>query len=80
MESKSIDKNEYEISKSNIGDKFRKSLHLEHPTVEWRYGKPPIYESANQLFEQGRTKVCIQFYLLCIFNYLMCLINLSFVL
>ncbi|KAL0546776.1 hypothetical protein IC582_016689 [Cucumis melo] len=56
MESKSIDKNEYEISKSNIGDKFRKSLHLEHPSVEWRYGKPPTYESANQLFEQGRTK------------------------
>ncbi|XP_023552029.1 pathogen-related protein-like [Cucurbita pepo subsp. pepo] len=40
-----------------VPDKFRAKLHLEAPTVEWRYGKPPTYESANHLFEEGRTKV-----------------------
>ncbi|CAK9324355.1 unnamed protein product [Citrullus colocynthis] len=39
-----------------LPDKFRSSLHLEHPSVQWRYGKPPTYESANKLFEEGRTK------------------------
>ncbi|XP_022931449.1 pathogen-related protein-like [Cucurbita moschata] len=42
---------------SVLPDKYRANLHLEHPTVQWRYGKPPTYESANQLFEEGRTKV-----------------------
>ncbi|KAG6577036.1 hypothetical protein SDJN03_24610, partial [Cucurbita argyrosperma subsp. sororia] len=39
------------------GDKYRASLHLEGPTVEWRMGKPPNYEAVNKLFEEGRTKV-----------------------
>nr|AEM42990.1 pathogen-related protein [Siraitia grosvenorii] len=39
-----------------LPDKYRSSLHLEHPTVHWRHGKPPTYHSVNQLFEEGRTK------------------------
>ncbi|XP_038893242.1 pathogen-related protein-like [Benincasa hispida] len=39
-----------------VPDKYRASLHLEDPNVEWRYGNPPTYEIANQLFGEGRTK------------------------
>jgi hypothetical protein len=40
------------------GDKYRSFLHDEaENTTQWRHGGPPIYDSVNQLFEEGRTKV-----------------------
>ncbi|XP_022142782.1 pathogen-related protein-like [Momordica charantia] len=45
------------IATNILPDKFRASLHLEDPTIEWRYGKPPSYEIVDHLFEEGRTKV-----------------------
>lgn len=41
----------------HLPDKYRVFLHLEPPTIDWRHGKPPTYETVNQLFEDGRTKV-----------------------
>lgn len=42
-------------------DKYRRFLHEDQAaaagTIEWRHGGPPIYDSVNNLFEQGRTKV-----------------------
>ncbi|XP_004231587.2 pathogen-related protein-like [Solanum lycopersicum] len=42
-------------------DKYRRFLHEDHvaaaETMEWRHGSPPIYDSVNNVFEQGRTKV-----------------------
>lgn len=44
-------------------DKYRKFLHEEQAatagSIHWRHGGPPIYDAVNNLFEQGRTKVCI---------------------
>ncbi|XP_022142750.1 pathogen-related protein-like [Momordica charantia] len=54
---KAMAKGSSSIGTNILPDKFRASLHLEHPTVEWRYGKPPSYEAANKLFEEGRTQV-----------------------
>ena len=40
------------------GDIYRSILHDEADnTTKWRHGGPPTYDSVNQLFEQGRTKV-----------------------
>ena len=40
------------------GDKYRSFLHDEAENItQWRHGGPPIYDSVNQLFEEGRTKV-----------------------
>ncbi|KAI4333557.1 hypothetical protein L6164_018345 [Bauhinia variegata] len=40
------------------GDKYRSFLYDEaEKTTHWRHGGPPTYDSVNQLFEQGRTKV-----------------------
>jgi len=43
-------------------DKYRRFLHEDHVaaagTMGWRHGNPPIYDSVNNVFEQGRTKVC----------------------
>jgi hypothetical protein len=52
------------------GDKYRSFLHDEaENTTQWRHGGPPIYDSVNQLFEEGRTKVIDSlfffFYFLC---------------
>ncbi|XP_038907210.1 pathogen-related protein-like isoform X2 [Benincasa hispida] len=41
---------------SIVADKYRVFLNLEDPTIQWRHGKPPTYETVNQLFEDGRTK------------------------
>ncbi|KAK4709931.1 hypothetical protein R3W88_004444 [Solanum pinnatisectum] len=42
-------------------DKYRRFLHEDHvaaaETMEWRHGIPPNYDSVNNVFEQGRTKV-----------------------
>lgn len=42
-------------------DKYRQFLHEDQAaaegTIQWRHGGPPIYDSVNKLFEQGRTKV-----------------------
>ena len=42
-------------------DKYRRFLHEDHvaaaETIEWKHGSPPIYDSVNNVFEQGRTKV-----------------------
>ncbi|WMV14289.1 hypothetical protein MTR67_007674 [Solanum verrucosum] len=42
-------------------DKYRRFLHEDHVaaagTMGWRHGSPPIYDSVNNVFEQGRTKV-----------------------
>ncbi|XP_022142749.1 pathogen-related protein-like [Momordica charantia] len=54
---KTMAKGSSSIGTNILPDKLRASLHLDHPTVEWRYGKPPSYEAANKLFEEGRTKV-----------------------
>lgn len=51
------------IGSNIVADKYRASLHLEHPTVQWRYGNPPTYETANHLFEEGRTKVLLYIYI-----------------
>lgn len=49
-------------------DKYRQVLHEDEAaaagTIEWRHGGPPIYDSVNKLFEQGRTKVCVIFFVL----------------
>lgn len=37
-------------------DKYRSVLHEVDPNTEWRHGAPPTYDSANKLFEEGRTK------------------------
>jgi hypothetical protein len=40
------------------GDIYRSILHDEaENTTQWRHGGPPEYDSVNQLFEEGRTKV-----------------------
>ncbi|KAJ6967328.1 hypothetical protein NC652_004780 [Populus alba x Populus x berolinensis] len=39
------------------GDKYRSFLHDEAENItQWRHGGPPMYDSVNQLFEEGRTK------------------------
>ncbi|XP_006367889.1 pathogen-related protein-like [Solanum tuberosum] len=42
-------------------DKYRRFLHEDHVagagTMGWRHGSPPIYDSVNNVFDQGRTKV-----------------------
>ena len=38
------------------GDKYRSFLHEDADKVEWRHGGPPIYDSINKIFEEGRTK------------------------
>ncbi|KAL6975487.1 hypothetical protein U1Q18_042050 [Sarracenia purpurea var. burkii] len=41
-------------------DKYRSLLNDEEEAtknIQWRHGAPPTYDSANQLFEEGRTKV-----------------------
>ncbi|KAH0698005.1 hypothetical protein KY289_015487 [Solanum tuberosum] len=42
-------------------DKYRRFLHEDHVaaagTMGWRHGSPPIYDTVNNVFEQGRTKV-----------------------
>ncbi|XP_055804864.1 pathogen-related protein-like [Solanum dulcamara] len=44
-----------------VSDKYRRFLREGHVaaagTIQWRHGVPPIYDSVNKLFEQGRTKV-----------------------
>lgn len=44
-----------------VSDKYRQFLHEDQAaaigTIQWRHGGPPIYDSVNKLFEQGRTKV-----------------------
>ena len=42
------------------GDKYRSFLHEDANKVEWRHGGPPIYDSINKIFEEGRTKVLIK--------------------
>ncbi|KAK4398305.1 Pathogen-related protein [Sesamum angolense] len=39
-------------------DKYRSFLHDEAQNTEWRHGGPPIFDTVNRLFEQGRTKAC----------------------
>ncbi|XP_038904524.1 pathogen-related protein-like [Benincasa hispida] len=39
-----------------VVDKYRVFLNLKDPTIQWRNGKPPTYESLNKFFEDGRTK------------------------
>lgn len=47
------------------GDKYRSFLDDEDHVhkIQWRHGGPPIFDSVNKLFEEGRTKVIS--YLLC---------------
>ncbi|GMN54361.1 hypothetical protein TIFTF001_023487 [Ficus carica] len=46
-----------EASVKSAGDKYRSFLKDEETTnIHWRHGGPPIYDSVNHLFEQGRTK------------------------
>ncbi|KAL8167612.1 hypothetical protein V2J09_009111 [Rumex salicifolius] len=41
------------------GDKYRSLLNEErhNKNIHWRHGSPPIFDSVNKLFEEGRTKV-----------------------
>lgn len=45
-----------------VSDKYRRMLHEDEVvpagSIQWRHGAPPIYDHVNELFEQGRTKVC----------------------
>ena len=43
--------------KAVAADKYRSFLHEEGQNFEWRHGGPPIYDSVNKVFEEGRTKV-----------------------
>lgn len=41
-----------------VGDKYRSFLHEDtENTTQWRHGGPPNFDTVNQLFEEGRTKV-----------------------
>ncbi|OMO92503.1 hypothetical protein COLO4_17534 [Corchorus olitorius] len=58
-----MDKNEQVESVSKAvgdikvaGDKYRSILDEESHNIEWRHGGPPIFDTVNELFEQGRTK------------------------
>ena len=43
------------------GDKYRSYLDgEEEKNTKWRFGAAPNYDVVNKLFEEGRTKVCIQ--------------------
>ncbi|XP_074321422.1 pathogen-related protein-like [Silene latifolia] len=41
-----------------VGDKYRSILHEEstNKNIQWRYGGPPIFDTVNKLFEEGRTQ------------------------
>lgn len=47
-----------EGSEKRVGDKYRSFMFDEENPIQWRdHGCPPNFDSVNQLFEQGRTKV-----------------------
>ncbi|XP_006442473.2 pathogen-related protein [Citrus clementina] len=45
-----------EASTAAARDKYRSFLHDEAEKIQWRHGRPPTYDTVNQLFEEGRTK------------------------
>ena len=48
-------------SRTTQGDKYRSYLDgEEEKNTKWRFGAAPNYDVVNKLFEEGRTKVCIQ--------------------
>jgi len=48
-----------------VGDKYRSFLHEDtENTTQWRHGGPPNFDTVNQLFEEGRTKVLSLLYTL----------------
>ena len=53
-----------EGSVRDAADKYRSLLQDEvEKNTHWRHGGPPTYDSVNQLFEEGRTKVSLYLYL-----------------
>lgn len=43
-----------------VVDKYRTFMYGEgEKDTQWRHGGPPTYDLVNQVFEEGRTKVCI---------------------
>jgi len=70
-----------------VGDKYRSFLHEDtENTTQWRHGGPPNFDTVNQLFEEGRTKVLnllytLSAYALCFFFFFcicICLLPLNF--